>query len=112
MTVVLAVNSNERITMIYGRFGNKVEIVRVGTLDDVRKLDKRKPDRQDRDAIEVGSYVVTRSLDSEDKSDKLRLHHVAYLKADGGWKEIHARIEELDSTARPGTGAVASLLKF
>lgn len=85
--------------MIYGRFGNEVAIVRTGTLADVKELDKREPDAADRENVAVGGYVVTRSLDPEDKSDKLRLHHLAFMRADGGLKEIMAAVAIADAAA-------------
>lgn len=69
---------------IYGRFGDTVTIVRMGTLDDVKSLDRRKPDQQDRDAVKAGSYVVTKHEDDGAE----RLHHLAFLRADGGLPEI------------------------
>lgn len=80
--------------MIYGRFGDPVEIVRRAVLADVRELDHRKPDKQDRDALAAGSYVVIRDLDS----GALRLYHLAFLRADDGAREITAVIEVLDAT--------------
>jgi hypothetical protein len=75
--------------MLYGRFGGEVEIVREGTLDDVRKLDGRKPDKQDRDAIANGSYVVIRHVVPATQ-DGMRetLCHLSYLRADGAFPEI------------------------
>jgi len=73
--------------MIYGRFGNPVTIKRRGTLDDVRKLDGRKPDKQDREALALGSYVVVEC------DGKERLYHLAFLRADGGIREIDAAME-------------------
>ena len=76
--------------MIYGRFGDPVTIKRVATLEDVKLLDGRKPDKQDRDAIEKGSYVVVAEDDGAE-----RLYHLAYLRADDGSREITAAIEAL-----------------
>lgn len=70
--------------MIYGRWGGEVEIVREGTLDDVRTLDRRRPDKQDRSAIAHGSYVVIRHADDGREA----LAHLAYLRASGGLAEI------------------------
>jgi hypothetical protein len=74
--------------MIYGRFGGTVTIIRTAVLADVQKLDGRKPDKQDREALENGSYVVVR-----DEDGKERLYHQAYLHADGGCREISEAIE-------------------
>lgn len=75
--------------MIYGRFGQPVTIVRIGTLQDVIDLDNRKPDQQDKEAVELGSYVVVKD------GEKLRLYHQAFLRADGGAKEIAKTIAGL-----------------
>lgn len=80
--------------MIYGRFGDSVTIARVGTLDDVQRLDGRKPDKTDRDAVANGSYVVVRCEDGDEL-----LYHQAFLRADGGSREITAAIEALPKTA-------------
>jgi hypothetical protein len=69
--------------VIYGRFGQEVTIVRYGRTADVRELDGRKPDKQDREAIENRSYVVV--LDG----GRERLYHLAFLRADGGAGEIY-----------------------
>lgn len=73
--------------MLYGRFGGEIEIVREGTLADVRKLDGRKPDKQDRDAIENGSYVIWRHAGDGPEGQE-HLAHLAYLRADDGFREI------------------------
>jgi len=83
--------------MIYGRWGDEVRIVRMGTLEDVRILDKRKPDAQDRKMVEQGSYVVVEymkpgSIAGMD-NPKHALYHLAYLRADEGLKEIMEAIE-------------------
>lgn len=70
--------------MIYGRFGNPVTIRRLAILEDVKLLDKRTPDKADRQAIKQGSYVVI----CENDTHELRLYHLAYLRADGGSLEI------------------------
>lgn len=78
--------------MIYGRFGNPLKVLRMGTLDDVQKLDGRKPDKQDRAAIESGSYVVCSEEDGTE-----RLYHQAFIRADGGAREIGAAIDALEA---------------
>jgi hypothetical protein len=75
---------------IYGRTGDVVTIVRVGTLDDVQTLERRTPDKMDRDAIEFGSYLVVRQDDGKE-----RLYHEAYLRADGGSLEIVKAVARL-----------------
>lgn len=80
---------------IYGRFGQTVELIRMATLDDVKRLEKRRPDKQDKAAVEAGSYVVCRTLSyndgSEPKHDYSKeewISHLAFLRADGAIKEI------------------------
>lgn len=82
--------------MIYGRFGNPLTIVRMGTLDDVKTLDQRKPDKQDRAVVEAGGYVVVR-----EEGGKERLYHQAYMRADGGAREIGEALEALGTVAAP-----------
>jgi hypothetical protein len=77
--------------MIYGRFGNEVRVQRYAVLADVQRIDGRKPDKQDREAIKTGSYVIVTDADS----GKERLYHQAFLRADRGSIEIK---EALDST--------------
>lgn len=77
---------------IYGRFGDEVTIVRVGTLEDVKALDQRKPDQQDRDAVKNGSYVVTKHEGGEE-----RLHHLAFLRADDGIREIMDAVRAIEA---------------
>lgn len=79
---------------IYGRWGIRVHIMRLGTLEDVLKLDGRKPDEDDRLAVEAGSYVVTM-----DESGRQRLYHRAYLRADGGIKEIVQALDKIGGNA-------------
>lgn len=83
--------------MIYGRFHseefpNILTIERMAVLDDVKRLDGRKPDKIDRKAIELGSYVVVREQDGRNAGQE-SLYHIGYLKADNGWTEISAAIE-------------------
>jgi hypothetical protein len=73
---------------IYGRVGQRVVIQRLGTLNDVRELDKRKPDKQDREAVKLHAYVVVSESDY-----RLRLYHVAFLRADDGAREIGAVVD-------------------
>jgi hypothetical protein len=73
---------------IYGRFGDEVKIVRMGTLDDIRRLDGRKPDKHDREALRSKSYVVVRHGDGKEQ-----LYHQAFLLADEGSREISRAVE-------------------
>lgn len=77
---------------IYGRWGSTVTILRMGTLDDVKVLDRRKPDKQDKDAVKNGSYVVVRHEDGEEQ-----LHHLAFMRADDGIKEIMDAVRALEA---------------
>lgn len=75
---------------IYGRTGDVVTIVRRAVIADVKALEGRTPDKQDREALKNDSYVVVRNEDG-----KKRLYHLAYLRADGGSREITDTIEKL-----------------
>lgn len=82
--------------MIYGRTGQPVTILRRAVLQDVERLDRRKPDKKDRAAIKSGSYVVVMHAGKE------RLYHQAYLKADDGSYEITKTLEGIDQEAHRG----------
>lgn len=91
--------------MIYGRFHcdefpNIVTILRIGTLDDVMRLDGRKPDKIDKQAVGLGSYVVVREKDGLG-AGKERLYHIGYLRADNGWNEISNAIEAIKAKEQP-----------
>lgn len=77
--------------MIYGRAGLPVTIKRRAVMDDVQKLDGRKPGKQDRDAFKNGSYIVVADADTGQE----RLYHLAFLRADDGSAEITRAIEAL-----------------
>jgi hypothetical protein len=68
--------------MIYDRAGVPVTIRRRAILSDIKRLDHRTPDKFDRQALRAGSYVVVNFDGLE------RIHHVSFLCADGGPKEI------------------------
>jgi len=76
--------------MIYGRCHQEVSVVRRATLADVRRLDRRTPDAQDRAEVDAGSYVIVADHGQE------RLYHLAFLRADGGSLEIQRAIEAAD----------------
>jgi len=80
--------------MIYGRFGQPVRIVRMGTLDDVRKLDGRRPDKHDKQNVDAGGYVVCVDLDTPGDGEKL--YHLAYLRADGALPEIMDAVRAIE----------------
>lgn len=85
---------------IYGRTGDVVTIVRRAVLADVRRLEKRNPDKQDREALKNGSYVIVKSFGEE------RLYHMAFLRATAGYGEIEDAIkaaETGDATKPPET---------
>ncbi len=86
--------------MIYGRFGDVVELVRWAVLEDVQALDGRRPDRRDREAIANDSYLVVRYVGDSKKHSKEHLYHQAFLRADGGAAEI-ARVR--DALPRPSS---------
>lgn len=73
--------------MIY-LFGSPVTIARVATEADIKTLECRKPDKQDREALKLGSYWVVRFEDGYEK-----LAHLAYLRADGAAKEVDEACE-------------------
>lgn len=81
---------------IYGRFGDKVKIIRTAVLADVQKLDGRNPDKWDKDAVNAGCYVVVKAADHQE-DQKERLYAQAFLRADGGSVEIGKAIEEADA---------------
>lgn len=91
---------------IYGRFGDVVTIKRRAVLADVQALDGRKPDAQDRAALEAGSYVVVVQDDGTD-----RLYHQAFLRATDGFREIAAALEALDA-AHPAEPVNLAGLEF
>jgi hypothetical protein len=73
----------------YEHIGQHGSIKRVAVLADVQALERRKPDKQDRDAITNGSYVVV------EIGGKEALYHQAFLKADRGSVEISEAIAAL-----------------
>ena len=73
--------------MIYGRMGGKVKFLRMATPEDA-KLENRKPDDQDRERCSIGYLMVGRFVHDDGTESEDRLFELAYLKADGGWKEI------------------------
>ena len=75
--------------MIYGRWGNVVAIKRHALIEDVEKLDGRKPDAEDFANLENGCYIVVES------DGKERLYALAFLRADDGSREVFAEIDKL-----------------
>lgn len=74
---------------IYGRFGHTLTITRYATLEDIGRLEKRKPDKQDREAVKNGSYVLVCYADDGQED----IVHQAYMRADDGCREIFAALE-------------------
>lgn len=81
--------------MIYGRFRDSVVIKRRAVIDDVKRFEGRKPDQIDRDALANDSYVIVESYGKE------RLYHLAFLRADGGLREITEAIEAVSAKESP-----------
>jgi hypothetical protein len=81
--------------MIYGRSGNVVYVSRRAVLEDVLRIDKRRPDRADKVALAQGSYWIV--CDADDGRE--RLYHLAYLRADGGAAEITAACAAVEQRA-------------
>lgn len=90
---------------IHDRFGFTVQILRLATPEDVLKLERRKKlDKQDREYLKQGSYLVTKDVASPNgkpMEDPESLNLIFFLRADGGLKEIQETIEAL-SAAKPG----------
>ncbi len=74
--------------MIYGRFGDPVELVRMAVWSDIRELEHRKGDAQDRKSIANKCYIVTRAVDNGYET----IHHIGFLRADEGIQEIAAAV--------------------
>lgn len=85
---------------IYGRFGVEVRIKRRAVIEDVKRCDNRKPDKQDREAIAAGSYWIVDFVGTKGRDGRDRLYHLAYLRADGG-------ISEIDEACKAAEAAIA-----
>ncbi len=75
---------------IYGRAGNIVTLKRLADAGDVLQLEGREPDQRDLDALKSLSYFVVEQDDGTEA-----LHHVAYLRASGGSREIDKTVDDL-----------------
>lgn len=75
---------------IYGRSGDVITLKRLANVDDVLQLEGREPDQQDLAALKSLSYFV---IGQDDGTEAL--HHVAYLRATGGAREIDAVVDDL-----------------
>lgn len=93
---------------IYSGFGEKVVPVRLATLEDVKKFEGRKPDKQDRERTKEGWRAVFKYVQpdadeqgrrsrhpGEECIDKEFLADAAFLRADGGFAEIHDAFKAL-----------------
>ncbi len=90
---------------IYSRWGSIINPVRMATEADVKTLDKRKPDKHDRERIRLGMFVVATSADEKKNVDFVeRIHEVAWLRADGGIHEIDEALKPLRLTTQAGNG--------
>lgn len=84
--------------MIYGRWHSTqdpdaVTILRIATIGDVKKLERPRPNKTAKEAIERGSYVVVL------EDGKERLYHQALLRADDGAREIPTILDALTAKA-------------
>jgi hypothetical protein len=75
---------------IYGRAGDVVTLKRLADAGDVLQLEGREPDQRDLTALRSLSYFVVEQDDGTEA-----LHHVAYLRATGGAREIDAIVDDL-----------------
>ena len=89
---------------LYTRFGDRVELLRLATLDDVKTYEHRKVDKIDRDRTKNGWRGIARylggpGLGSKSPGDenvgKEILVDAALLRADDGWSEISKAFEAL-----------------
>lgn len=73
---------------IYGRCGTRCTVVRLATSADVKPFEGRKPDAEDERRSEEGWRAICR-WEEPDKHERSEfLADAAYLRADGGWREI------------------------
>jgi hypothetical protein len=103
---------------LYTRFGDRVELVRLAVADDVRKLENRKPDKEDRARSVDGWRAIakycggpnrgTRNPETNGCGDenvgKSILVDAAFLRADEGWSEISAAFQALKPKPVEATG--------
>lgn len=79
---------------LYTRFGSEVRLVRPAVKSDVKRIDKRRPDKQDakdleRVQVKEKAHDIGQQLWVADYVDGGEcLVVVACLVADGGWNEI------------------------
>lgn len=88
---------------IYGRFGVELIIKRRAVLADVKALDHRKADKQDREALALGSYWVVDFKEATGSDSHDRLYHLGFMRADDGLNEIERAIIALGDRLGPPT---------
>lgn len=91
---------------IYDRFGFAVKILRLAQPQDFRKIERRKPDKRDFEAMNLEAVVIVTDVASPNGKtmpgpEPENLIHIAFLRADGGLGEIQDAIKAL-SAAKPG----------
>jgi hypothetical protein len=100
-----------KIMSLFTRFGDRVELVRLATVDDVRVFEHRKPDKEDRERTRGGWRAIARycggpnrgSLNpktngcGDENVGREILVDAAYVKATDGWKEISEAFQELQA---------------
>lgn len=74
--------------MVYARFGEAVKVLRYASKEDVKKLDPPF-DKEAKKNLANKSWVV---IEFED--GRQHISHLAYLRADGGSKEIMEALGE------------------
>jgi hypothetical protein len=88
---------------IYARFGETVKVLRYATKADVVKLDPPF-DAEAKKSLANKSWVVVKFDD-----DREMISHLAYLRADGGSREI---MEQLEPKDQEGPPELKALLHF
>jgi hypothetical protein len=88
---------------IYDRFGFAVKILRLAQPQDFRKLEGRKPDKKDAEAMKLEAVVIVTDVASPNGKpmpgpEPEVLIHIAFLRADGGLGEIQDAIEALKAS--------------
>jgi hypothetical protein len=82
--------------MIYARFGDTVTVQRYATKSDVLKLDPPF-DAEAKKALASKSWVVIQFEDD----GREQISHLAYLRADGGLKEIMDAVRAVEPETAP-----------
>lgn len=87
--------------MLYDLFGDRVEVVRFASADDVRRLGPREPTPEDLELLAEKKFVVVVYASGTPHE---HLHLVSYLSADGGAAEVAAALESAGQEARDAAG--------